>query len=98
MTNSPWRPFPFFTRNHNKGASAPFWGKICGILTESCTINGILNHILIGIGFNVNEEVFNEETVNIATSLKKEYHKNFSREEIIIKFIEIFEKKIEFIK
>ena len=70
--------------------------KICGILTESSTINGILNHILIGIGFNVNEEVFNEETVNIATSLKKEYHKNFSREEIIIKFIEIFEKKIEF--
>ena len=45
--------------------------KICGILTESSTINGILNHILIGIGFNVNEEVFNEETVNIATSLKK---------------------------
>ena len=70
--------------------------KICGILTESSTSNGILNHILIGIGFNVNEEVFNEETVNIATSLKKEYHKNFSREEIIIKFIEIFEKKIEF--
>ena len=33
---------------------------------------------------------------HIATSLKKEYHKNFSREEIIIKFIEIFEKKIEF--
>jgi len=35
--------------------------KICGILTQSSSINNKVNFILIGIGFNVNEETFNVE-------------------------------------
>lgn len=69
--------------------------KICGILTQISTIATKINYLLISIGFNVNETKFSEETVNIATSLKKEYNKNYEREEIIKKIIENLENKIE---
>ena len=69
--------------------------KICGILTKISTIGEKINYLIIGIGLNVNEECFNEETIKIATSLKKEFNKEFSREDIIIKIIEILEKEIE---
>lgn len=62
--------------------------KICGILTEISTISEHINYLLISVGFNVNEEEFSPETENIATSLKKEYHKKFQREDIITRFIE----------
>ena len=66
--------------------------KICGILTEISTIGEKINYLLISLGFNVNEENFNDEIVNIATSLKREYKKEFSREEIISNFLENLEK------
>lgn len=69
--------------------------KIAGILTETSTSKNKVNHILIGIGFNVNEDNFNVDTLNIATSLKREYSKEFSREEIIKRFLEIFENNIK---
>ena len=59
------------------------------------TISGKINYLLISLGMNVNEEQFSEETEKIATSLKKEYHKQFSREEIMVDFIENLEKEIE---
>ena len=62
--------------------------KICGILTEINTISGKINYLIISLGFNVNEICFDEETIKIATSLKKEYNKNFDRKEIILKIIE----------
>lgn len=68
--------------------------KICGILTESSTISDKVNYILIGIGFNVNEDIFNEEIQDIATSLKMEYGKEYNKEEIIVKIIENIEKII----
>lgn len=68
--------------------------KIAGILTESSTYKNIVKHIIIGIGFNVNETNFSEHTIEIATSLKKEYEHDFQREEIIIKFIEKLEKEL----
>lgn len=66
--------------------------KICGILTQVATISERIDYLLISIGFNVNEINFSEETIKLATSLKKEYGKIFSREDIIIKFIEKLEK------
>ena len=69
--------------------------KICGILTEINTISEKINYLLISLGFNVNEVVFSKETEEIATSLKKEYGKDFVREDIIKKFIENLEKEIE---
>lgn len=68
--------------------------KICGILTEINTMAEHINYLLISVGFNVNEEEFSQETENIATSLKKEYYKDFKREDIIIKFIEKLEGNI----
>lgn len=69
--------------------------KIGGILTETAVLNENVKHILIGIGFNVNELNFDEEICNIVTSLKLEYNIEFSVEKIIIKFLEIFEQKFE---
>ena len=69
--------------------------KVCGILTEINTISEKINYLLISLGCNVNEEEFSKETENLATSLKKEFKKKFSREDIIKKFIEILEKEIE---
>lgn len=66
--------------------------KICGILTEVNSIGERINYLLISIGFNVNETEFPVELERIVTSLKKEYDKEFSREEIIIKSIENLEK------
>ena len=68
--------------------------KICGILTEINTISGNINYLIISLGFNVNENIFSEETKNLATSLKKEYGKEFEREKIIKEFIEILENNI----
>lgn len=66
--------------------------KIGGILTECSSRNGKVSDIRIGIGFDVNQEEFEEELNSIATSLKKEYHQNFNREEIIIAILEEIEK------
>lgn len=66
--------------------------KICGILTECSSMNNKVNYVLIGIGFNVNQDDFNKELQNIATSLKIEYNKEFEREDIIAKILEKIEK------
>ena len=71
--------------------------KICGILTQVAMQNNVVHYLLISIGFNVNEEKFSKELEQIATSLKKEYGKEFEVERIICKFLEILEKKIEYI-
>lgn len=67
--------------------------KICGILTQTTSIGEMVEALIIGIGFNVNENEFNNETENIATSLFREYGKEFEKEEIIVKFIEKFERE-----
>ena len=61
--------------------------KICGILTEVHTRGEEIEFMLISIGMNVNEEYFSEAITDIATSLKKEFNKEFCREDIIIKII-----------
>ena len=66
--------------------------KICGILTEIHTKGEKIEYLLISLGFNVNEDNFSEEIKEIATSLKREFSKDFAREKIIIKFIEKLEE------
>ena len=65
--------------------------KTCGILTEIHTQGEKIKYLLISFGFNVNEDEFSEETKDIATSLKKETGKEFSREEILCRIIEKLE-------
>ena len=69
--------------------------KIGGILIEVNTLGEKINYLLISMGFNVNENKFPEEVRSIATSLKNEYQKDFTREEIIVKLIEKIEKEME---
>lgn len=69
--------------------------KIAGILTQSSSLNGRVNELIIGIGFNVNQMVFAEELQDVATSLKKEYNKEYEREKIIVNFLEKLELILE---
>lgn len=68
--------------------------KICGILTESNSYENKVNHIIIGIGFNVNQVDFNNETINIATSFKKEFKYDFNKEEILIEILTKLENEL----
>jgi len=65
--------------------------KLGGILTESVCKGEQVEKIYIGIGLNVNQEEFPEELLDIATSLKIEFGRNFIREEIISEFLNKFE-------
>ena len=67
--------------------------KMGGILTESVSQGEIVKKIFVGIGFNVNQEEFPGNLSEIATSMKKEFDKDFDREEILKKFLELFEEK-----
>ncbi len=70
--------------------------KISGILIESSTMQNKVKHIILSMGFNVNETNFDKDTEEIATSLKREYKKDFSREEILIQILERLDKYIKF--
>ena len=69
--------------------------KICGILTQVTTRKEQVQSLLIGIGFNVNETIFDSDTKILATSLKKEYQKEFSREEIIKQILKEIELQLK---
>lgn len=66
--------------------------KIGGILTQIITNGEKIKYLLIGIGMNVNQDEFPKEIENIASSLKKEFGIEFSREEIIAEFCNTFEE------
>lgn len=67
--------------------------KMGGILTESVTKARIVEKIFIGIGFNVNQDKFPGNLGDIATSLKREFKTDFPREDILSRFLEIFEER-----
>lgn len=70
--------------------------KICGILTEMSAQFDYINHIVIGIGINVHNEVFSDEIAHMASSLLLESQgKKFRRAEIIEKILEYFEEYYE---
>lgn len=69
--------------------------KICGILTEMSTEIDYINHVVIGIGINVNMESFPEDIAKTATSLRIEAGKEFRRFELIVAIMEHFEKAYE---
>lgn len=55
--------------------------KICGILTEMSAEMDSINHIVIGIGINVNNPEFPEDIRQVATSALLETGKPFRRSE-----------------
>lgn len=69
--------------------------KVCGILTEMSAQFDYVNHIVVGIGINVNIESFPDEIAEIATSLRIETGKMISRAELIEAVWEQFEEVYE---
>ena len=68
--------------------------KIAGILTQSKSIENTLKYLVIGIGINTNQQKFNEEISNIATSIKNEFNIEVDNEKVISEFCNLFENKI----
>lgn len=69
--------------------------KVCGILTEMSAQFDYVNHIVVGIGINVNTETFPEEIKDMATSLRLETGTFISRAELIEAVWEHFEEVYE---
>lgn len=68
--------------------------KLCGILAEmKCDMDSI-HYLVLGIGMNINinKGDFNEDIKSIATSLEIQFNKQFSRSDILAKFLNHFEK------
>ncbi len=68
--------------------------KFCGILTEmKCDLDRI-DHIIIGIGINVNltKDNFSDDLLDIATSLKIENDISYDRNELLAHILSEFEK------
>lgn len=64
--------------------------KICGILTE-LIFRKETYAVIVGVGVNVNTDHFSEEIRDVASSLKRECGRDFSRETLIATFLKYFE-------
>ncbi|MFH5831711.1 biotin--[acetyl-CoA-carboxylase] ligase [Halalkalibaculum sp. DA384] len=65
--------------------------KIAGVLTETVFSGNSLDRVLVGIGFNVNQDLFRDDLKEHATSLKLENGTSFSRELLLAEFIGLIE-------
>lgn len=70
--------------------------KLVGILTEMSTEIDYINHVVIGVGINVNMTDFPEELKEKATSLKIEMGHSLKRSPIIAAVMRSFEKNYAF--
>lgn len=69
--------------------------KLVGILTEMSTEIDYINHVVIGVGINVNTESFSEEIAQTATSLRIETGQVQKRSLIIAETMKQFERNYE---
>lgn len=66
--------------------------KVCGILTEMSTEIQWINHVVIGVGINVNTEYFPEELTETATSIYLESGGKQQRSGLIAEVLKQFER------
>lgn len=69
--------------------------KVVGILTEMSTEIEYINHVVIGVGINVNTEFFPEEICETATSIRLESGKTWRRAGLIAAILRQFEAQYE---
>ena len=69
--------------------------KICGILTEMQIKETRAEYIIIGVGININQQVFPEEIRDKATSLGTEAGEKLSLSKVAARTLEYFEKNYE---
>jgi BirA family biotin operon repressor/biotin-[acetyl-CoA-carboxylase] ligase len=68
--------------------------KVAGILIESHFVGGKVDYSIVGVGINVNLEVdYMESIIPNPTSLSHELGYEISREELLSKFLEDFDKE-----
>ena len=69
--------------------------KVAGILTELSADRGKINHLIVGVGINVNHksEDFPDDIRSIATSLRRVLKHKVSRVELLARFLALFEKE-----
>jgi BirA family biotin operon repressor/biotin-[acetyl-CoA-carboxylase] ligase len=65
--------------------------KVCGILTELNTEIDVINHVVIGVGINVNNLAFPKDLKQKAASLKQIKSEHIDRTIILAGFLESFE-------
>lgn len=68
--------------------------KICGILIENTFIGDRIKNSVIGIGLNINQEVFPDVLKKKATSLKIETKINYNLDILLEEFLEELKSKI----
>src|SRR5690242_3661138 len=66
--------------------------KVCGILTEMSAELGRLHHVVLGIGVNVNNKTMPQELGAIATSLRAEGKRSYSRAQILVGLLKELER------
>lgn len=62
--------------------------KVCGILTELSSDADQLRCAVVGIGINVNQQLFPAEIASIATSLRQQTDKSWPRDELLSALLE----------
>ncbi len=65
--------------------------KVCGILTEMNSEIDVINHVIIGVGINVNNHSFPDDLKQKAASLRQIKGENIDRIDILAGFLENFE-------
>ncbi len=71
--------------------------KLCGILIENTVSNGKIQHAIVGVGLNVNQDDFPLEIPH-ATSLKMLTEKEYDKEAILNALIVEIQQQITFIE
>ena len=69
--------------------------KVCGILTEMSAQFDYVNHIVVGIGINVQNDRFPKEIESVATSLYLETGQHYNRAALVERIWEEFEHYYE---
>lgn len=69
--------------------------KVCGILTETTTQDGILKYVVVGVGLNVNVDLdaFPENLQINVTTLKRELDCEVDIKTLMQKILQLFEEK-----
>jgi BirA family transcriptional regulator, biotin operon repressor / biotin---[acetyl-CoA-carboxylase] ligase len=72
--------------------------KLCGILTEMSAEIDAVNHVIIGMGMNINQDDFEDDIKDVAVSLKSYSGKSFERKLILAEILNRFEENYEIFK
>lgn len=66
--------------------------KVCGILTEMSSEIDTINYVVVGIGINVSNQIFDQELLDKAAHLEGETGHNINRKELLRNIILEFEE------